>query len=380
MPRLAGAQVAPPEEPWSFYLLPYPSYNSLDGLSINLSGGWFKSAPPGPIPSGASISPYATLATSGNRAVSLTYDNQGRVPGWRFLAIGGYEHLARAPYFGLGNASLVNDSLESANGGDAHYYRYALERTTGIAAIERRLAGPLRLHVGAQYRHYRAETLGGLPTALGADLAGGVTSDTGSRNGLEVRAALILDTRDEEASPSRGLVIAVIGAKALKPAGDFDYSRAAVDVLEFIPLKADSTLVLAARQAVQVTSGAVPFYVAYERLSTWKPEDGFGGATTLRQNIPGRWLAPNNALASLDLRYKYWNFALGLSPIRLWLVAHADVGRVWDAGERFQWSDLHSGYGVGAIAQLGRASLFGLEVGWSPDAHLQFSTTGTLGY
>jgi hypothetical protein len=135
-----------------------------------------------------------------------------------------------------------------------------------------------------------------------------------------------------------------------------------------------------ARQAVQISRDTLPFYVAYERLTTWRPEDGFGGATTLRQNLPGRWLGPNNALASLDLRYKWWDAAIGLTPIRLWLVAHADAGRVWSGSERFQWSGLHSGYGVGAISQFGRATFFGLEVGWSPDAHIQFQTTVTLGY
>ncbi len=357
-------------------------YNSLDGFSVNLVGGWFKTAPPGPIPIGVSISPAAILATSGSRAFSLTYDNQGRVPGWRFLAIAGYDHNTRAPYFGLGNATAVNDSLQSANGGDTHFYRYALQRTTGIAAVEHRIAGPLRVHVGAQYRRYRAEPLGGLPTAFGADVAGGVTADTGSRTGVEVRGALIFDTRNEEATPSSGLFVAVIGARAVKGAGDFDYSRGAVDVREYFPLNADSTVVLASRQTVTVSSDAIPFYVAAERLTTWRPEDGFGGATTLRQNLPGRWVGPNDALASLDLRYKYWDSALGLTPIRLWLVTHADVGRVWGWGSaaKFGWQDLHSGYGVGLMLQVSRASVFGVEVGYSPDAHIQFGTTATLGY
>ena len=368
-----------PDEPWTFYLLPYPSYNSLEGFSVNLIGGWSKAPPPGPIPVGVALSPYVSLATSGSRTYSLTWDNSGRVPGWRFLLIAGYEHLTRAPYFGLGNASVVNDSLQSANGGDAHYYRYVLARTTGIAAVERRVAGALRAHLGLQYRHYRAEPLGPPPSALGADLARGATSDTGSRTSVEVRGGLMLDTRDEEASAARGVFLAVMGAKSLRQAGDFDYTRWAAEAREFIPLSGEE-LSLGLRQTVQGSSGALPFYIAFERLTTWKPEDGFGGATTLRQNLPGRWLGANSALASVDLRYKWWDAALGLSPLRLWLIAHADAGRVWDAGERFAWSGLHTGYGVGAIAQLGRASFFGLEIGYSPDAHVQFNTTVTLGY
>ncbi len=369
-----------PSEPWTFYLLPYPSYNALEGLSINLVGGWRKSAPAGPIPVGLSIEPYLSLATSGSRIFSLTWDNSGRIPGWRLLAMAGYEHLTRAPYFGLGNGTLVNDSLESAYGGEAHYYRYELTRTTGIAAVERRIAGPLRAHVSAQWRHYRAAPLAGARTALGDDLARGVPLDTGAYTNLEVRGALLFDTRDEEASASQGVAVHAIVARSLKGAGAFDYTRWAVGAREYVPFGTWQTVVLAARQEVQMASGTLPFFVAYERLTSWRPEDGFGGETTLRQNLPGRWLGANSALASLDLRYKYWDAAIGLTPIRLWLVAHADVGRVWDEHEKVRWSGMHSGYGTGLILQIGRASFFGMEIGYSPDAHFQFSTTVTLGY
>jgi outer membrane protein assembly factor BamA len=275
---------------------------------------------------------------------------------------------------------VVNDSIESSNGGERHYYRYDLTRITGIVAIQRRIAGPLRAHAGAQWRRYRLHPLGGAPTLLGDDIKNGVTSDTGSYTSVEIHGALIFDTRDEEASPSRGILVAAMVNRALKGAGDFDYIRWGAEVREFIPLASDSSVVLALRQAVELARGRLPFCVAYERLTIWRPEDGFGGETTLRQNLPGRWLGPNNALASVDLRYKWLDAAIGLTPIRLWLVVHADAGRVWNQDERFRWSGLHSGYGAGAIAQLGRSSFFGLELGYSPDAHVQFSTTVTLGY
>ena len=355
-------------------------YNSLEGLSINLTGGWSKSAPRGPIPVGISIAPSASLATSGSRTISLTWDNSGRIPGWRLLAIVGYEHLTRAPYFGLGNATVVNDSFESANGGDAHYYRYALTRSTGIAAVQRRIVGPLRLQVAAQWRRYGVEPLGGAPTALSADLAHGVTADTGKYTSAEVHGALILDTRDEEASASRGVMLQLAVARALKGPGNFDYTRWSGDAREYISLAYDSSIVLTLRQAVDIAHGAIPFPIVYERLTTWRPEDGFGGATTLRQNLVGRWLGPNDAFGSVDLRYKWWDAAVGLTPLRLWLVVHADAGRVWEQNERFRWTGMHSGYGGGAIAQLGRSTFFGMEIGYSPDAHFQFNTTVTLGY
>ena len=377
-PRLARAQGS--ADPWTFYLLPYPMYNSEEGFSLNLTGGWSKPAPRGPIPTGVSIAPSATIATSGSRAFELTYDNSSRIPGWRLLAIVGYEHLTRAPYFGLGNASAVNDSLESANGGEGHYYRYGLTRTSAMVAVQRRIWGPLRAHVAARWRRYGVAPLGGAPTALGADVAAGVTGDTGTYTGVEVRGALILDTRDEEASASHGFLLQGIVARALKGPGDLDYTRWGVEAREYISLNYWSSVVVTFRQAVELAHGALPFPVTYERLTSWRPEDGFGGTNTLRQNLPGRWLGPNEVLGSADLRYKWWDAALGLTPIRLWLVLHTDVGRVWEENERFRWAGLHSGFGGGAIAQLGRGTFFGFEIGYSPDAHVQFNTTVTLGY
>ena len=64
-----------PSEPWTFYLLPYPMYSSVEGLSLNLTGGWFKSAPRGPIPTGISIAPSASVATSGSSTFSFTWDD-----------------------------------------------------------------------------------------------------------------------------------------------------------------------------------------------------------------------------------------------------------------------------------------------------------------
>lgn len=376
-PRYARAQAVPPE-PWSWLLVPLPTYNALEGIGVELVGGWWKSAPPGPIPTGATISPGAAISWSGTQTLSLTYDNPGRVPGWRFLGLVAYERFEHAPYFGLGDASVIDDSLGSADDGDQHYYRYLLTRESAIAAVERQVLGPLRLHLGAQYRHYLARPLGGAPTALGADLARGVVGDTGSTDGFEIRGGLLFDTRDEEASPSRGVLLEALGARALKGPGDFAYTRWAFEADEYLPFSIETILTF--RQAVQLAAGPLPFYVAYERLTDWLPEDGFGGTTTLRQNFPGRWLAANNALASVDLRHKYWDAAIGVSPMRLWTVLHVDVGRVWDPGARFAWSGLHTGYGAGAIFQFGRSAMFGLELGWSPDAHLQFSTTTTLGY
>jgi hypothetical protein len=362
---------------WSFYLVPYPSYNALEGLGLYLVGGWRKAAPPGPVPVGISIEPSAQISTSGTRGVQLVFDQQSRWNGWRLLLMAGSLRAQRAPYFGLGNRSAIVDSLDNAYG-DA-YNTYSLLRTTALATLRRRVAGPLHLQTGVQWRHYRALPLPGRRSRLGDDLDSLVPLDTGSANGLEVRAALLFDTRDEEASPARGVFVEALYARGLKGAGDFAYNRYGLSLREFIPLTYVTTLAL--RQSVELSDGTLPFYVADERMTSWRPEDGFGGVTSLRAHLPGRFTAPNKALVSADLRYRNWDFLMTpTTPIRLYFLVFADVGRVWGAGERFAVSRLHAGGGVGTRLQVGRGGFFGFDLGWSPDAGLNFTTAVSLAY
>jgi len=362
---------------WSYYLVPYPSYNALEGLGLYLVGGWRKAAPPGPVPVGISIEPSAQISTSGTRGAQLVFDEQGRWKGWRLLLMAGSLREQRAPYFGLGNRSVIVDSLEKAYG--VAYNAYSLLRTTALAAVRRRVAGPLHVQAGVQWRHYRARPLPGRRSRLGDDLTRRVPLDTGSANGLELRAALLFDTRDEETSPARGVFIEALYSRGLKGAGDFAYNRYGLGLREFIPLTYVTTLAL--RQSVELSDGTLPFYVSDERMTSWRPEDGFGGVTSLRAHLPGRFTAPNKALVSADLRYRNWDFLMTqTTPIRLYFLVFADVGRVWGAGERFAVSRLHAGGGVGTRLQVGRGGFFGFDLGWSPDAGLNFTTAVSLAY
>ncbi len=359
---------------WSFILLPLPTYNRLEGLGVFLTGGWRYAAPPGPVATGISIEPTALASTSGTRGAQLLFDEQGRWPGWRLLLVAGTLREQRAPYFGLGNRSVIPDNAGIS------YDSYSLLRTTALAAVRRRLAGPLHLLVGAQWRHYRARPLGDRRTKLGDDLAAGVPLDTGSRDGVELRGGLLFDTRDEESSPIRGVLAEAVAVRGFDARHSRKaYTRYALGLREFIPVGEYTSL--AFRQSVELADGHVPFYVADERVTSWRPEDGFGGMTTLRAYLPGRFTAPNKALLSADLRYRMWDVQVtATTPIRLWLLAFADVGRVWGYGERFAADHPHAGGGVGMRFQIGRGGIFGFDVASSPDALVSFTTALQFAY
>ncbi len=293
------------------------------------------------------------LATSGTRGAALTFDAPGYWDDWRLLWQVGSERLQRAPFYGAGNTSTQTDSFTT------RYYRYSLLRTTLLAAAQRRIKGPLRLHVAAQWRHYHARPLED-STAFAKFLAPSTAPDTMPQSIVETRVGLLFDTRDYEAAPSRGVFVEVMADRAVSGA---NYTRWLLSAREFLPLGEYQQSVLAFRQTAELARGTLPIPVAYERLTTWYPEDGFGGATSLRLFAPGRFVAPNRAVFSADWRYKLLDAPFPTNPLRFWLLGFADAGRLWNEGESPTLSNLPWDAGVGARIQIGKGTLFGLDLG-----------------
>lgn len=373
-PLAAQRRRAPPRDsrqmPYVFRFLVFPTFDFLEGLS--LSGTFALRKPPrrGPIPAVANWELTMRASTSGTRSIQLAFDAPDRWEGWRLLGIAGIERAQRAPYFGLGRATSLSDSAEDANG-DVPYYRYGLLRSGAFVALQRTVGSPrLRLLAGARARHYRALPLEGT-TLLSDDLAAGRVSaaDTGRHDVVELRYGVIYDTRDEEASPTKGLLIEALGATSVSGPG---YGRTLLGARAFVPVGEFTTLALRA-QVESITDDA-PYWLQYERLTSWRPEDGFGGPTTLRTVIPGRFLGPNRWLASVDLRYRKYDIPLPTNPVRLWLVAFADAGQVFSSSEPISLSDLTADVGTGFRLQFSKGTLFGLDLGLNTDQVWGIST------
>ncbi len=338
--------------PMWFRVLPYPTYDSDEGLAGHLVAGWRTSPNRRPPPLARAFGMDARIATSGTRGALFSYDAPGRWRDWRLLGILGAERLQRVPFYGQGNSSTISDSQPTS------FYRYSLLRTTALATVQRRLVGPLRLHGAAQWRHYRARALG--DSTLFAQLLAGGTADTLARDNVEVRGGLLFDTRDEEASPSRGVFFEVMGVHAVS---GYDYTRWLLSAREFVHLGSLEQWVIGLRQSAEIARGTVPVFIAYERLTTWYPEDGFGGPTSLRLFSIGRFVAPNRSVFSADLRYKYLDAPVAASPVRLWLLAFVDSGRLWNEGEDPTITNWHWSTGVGARLQFSKSTILGLDLG-----------------
>ncbi len=373
-PAPAGAQAfrrytTAPQD-WYFRLVPYPTYDGDEGLAGNLRVAWIKPTNREPPPVSKAIVITSRVATSGTFGVVAMYDAPGWYRDWRLLGYAGVERLERVPYYGQGNNSTAADTLPTS------YYRYQLIRTTAGGVVQRRIAGGLRLHLGGQWRYYRASSLGD-STAYGADVAAGLVTDTIGIRNVEGRAGLILDTRDEEASPSSGVVFEAMAARGLSAAG---YTRWLFSAREYIPLGEFEQWVIGLRQTAEVASGTVPPFVSYERLTTWYPEDGFGGPTSIRLYTTGRWLAQNRSVFSVDLRKKLLDFPLRTSPFRVWALAFGDVGRLWNAGASPSLSGLHWAAGVGGRLQFGKGNSFGLDIGVNDADGVAFGVGTTFAF
>lgn len=342
----------PPPEPFYFRALPYPTYDSDEGLAGHLLVGWRRPANRRPPPVSLAFGFDGRIATSGTRGLLFVYDAPGIWKNWRMLGVAGAERLNRVPFYGTGNDATINDSLPT------EFYRYQLLRTTLLATVHRRVAGHVRALGGAQWRHYRARPLA--DSSLFGDLVQAGQIDTTAESSLELRAGLMFDSRDQEASPTHGVFLETMAARAVS---GYDYTRYLIGARGFIHFGSLEQWVLGLRQTTELATGTVPLPIAYERLTTWYPEDGFGGPTSLRLFAIGRFLAPNRSVVSADLRYKALDAPFSTSPVRIWLLGFVDAGRLWNSGQSPNLSDLHWSTGVGGRFQFSKSTLFGLDVG-----------------
>jgi outer membrane protein assembly factor BamA len=200
---------------------------------------------------------------------------------------------------------------------------------------------------------------------------------SGSANGAELRAGLLFDTRREEATPTQGVFLEAMVAQSV---GSAEYRRYLLSAREFFPLGEWEQWVLGFRQTTELASGSLPSYIAYERLTTWYPEDGFGGPTSIRLYSTGRYLANNRVVASADLRYKLLDVPYPTSPVRVWLLAFGDVGRLWDPGETPNLRALHWASGVGGRIQISKGTLIGVDLGLNDQDGFAFTIGTSFGF
>jgi len=352
---------------WRSNFYPYLSHSTGDGLWFALHYGRY--SPVGfverPEANFASINLDAGASTQGSYAFLVDAQAPAWWAGWRAGLTLGAVRANRLGYYGLGNDTRYDrDSLTTAGS-----YFYKVSRTTQFAraTVQRRVIGPLRFLAGASVERTDFRALPGR-NVFGKDLAAGVV-DPGRipLTDKVVRAGVVLDTRDHEIDPHRGVAAEVLFASGT------GYTRTTTSARVYVhPFQ---RLVLAGRLAAEGTGGNPPLAAMELMESSERPFVAVGGYYSLRAYYNGRFTGPGKLIGGLEARY-----ALLLVPslVEVKLVVFYDAGRVFAPGEgvRLTTTGLHGSGGTELAVRLLRNSLLCMGYGHGSDGgRFLFGTT-----
>jgi hypothetical protein len=366
-PSSAPAEQAKKKSPYRWYVVPNVAFDTDDGLGFGARGELAIDAP-GHRPYKTAFVAHAFASLRGFHHHRLRYDRTGLPPDRRLrLTL----HLAwrqwlNDGYWGLGNGTLRERAFAADFDDDdpaRKRYRYSLFQPFAHATLRAAMHGPWSLFSSLNVKYSIVETYAG--SLLAEQRPFGIDGGLG----LILSVGLLLDTRDPEIDPQRG-ILAELSARAALPfpgsAGTFGGILASLR--GFLPLH--DRLVVAGRIMVEVLMGEVPFY----EMVHWGgaiPVAGFGGFETLRGNSFGRWRAPGKAILNTELRLRVLRHTLFGKRMDWQLAAIGDAGIVFAAGEETTGPQggipIHPAGGLGLRAIYSRAFVGRIDAGLGVD-------------
>lgn len=371
---LSGAQSpATNDGGWEFAGVPAISFDSDEGFQYGAIVELYHYGEQGEYqPYLLTVQPTVLLSTEGRRDFTAFFDTPYLLPGsWRLTAFVGSEHQTATPYYGLGNGSEYDEALEEEDGPNPHFYRFGRTRNQLTLDLQRSIgATPWRLLLGGGASRTSIDPT---PhdegtTFLGAQLDSSAEPLPGGWTNF-VKAGLVWDTRDREVGPREGVWSEVLVKRASETlAGDYSFTRWTVTDRRYFPL-GDRT-VFANRVLLQGTSGDAPFYALQQVETSFKAQEGLGGAKTLRGVPKNRYTGRGMFLWNAELRWRASEFTAFNREFHLVLSGFVDSGRVWEEGVEFgdTVSDLHHGYGGGLRLGMGDNFVVALDAGHSQES------------
>jgi hypothetical protein len=362
-----AAQSTETARPWVSQLYPYAYYSSVDGFWLAGHIAWY--SPMGftarPEPNFANIRMDAGASTQGSYLIVADAQAPAYWDGWRAGLTFTAARANRLGYYGQGNnAPYDPDSITPAN---PYFFRVSRTSQTARLTVQRRLIGPVRVLGGATVERTDFRTLPG-ESRFRQDLASGVVdSATVPFTDYVVRGGLVVDSRDQEVDPHRGVF-----AEALVANGR-GYTRTTAQARVYLhPLE---KLILAGRVGIERMTGSPPAAAQLSMESSDGPFIAVGGYRSLRGYYDARFVGSGKLVGGVEARYGLlWAPRL----MELKLVAFYDVGRVFGPGERARLTGdgLHSAAGGEVALALFRNTLFVLGFGKSAEGtQLLFGTT-----
>jgi len=275
-----------------------------------------------PEPNLAALNFHASASTRGSWALVADAEAPAWWEGWRAGLTLTTARDNRLGFYGLGNDTRY--FADSAAGG-SHFYQVSRTRTGARLTLQRRIAGPVRLLAGAALVRTDFRALPGdniFRRELGS---GAVDPATVPFTDKVARVGIVLDARDHEIDPHRGVFLEALFASGTGYTRTTAHARVLVHPLQ--------RLVLAARLAGEGTGGNPPLAAQLAMESSERPFTAVGGYRSLRGFYDARFVGRGKLLGGVEARYAVlW----APSILELKLVAFYDVGRVFDASERWR--------------------------------------------
>lgn len=340
------------------YALPVVSLDSDDGFGVGARAELYRDRE-GYEPYLEAWMIHAHVTLTGYQHHRMRYDRLW--PHARLTVNLAYRKWQNAGWYGLGDGWRVVDPP------NPKFQRYILQQPFGRVTVRHDLTGPLQAFVALDLDVTTIRTHPG-ESALLDQAPNGM--DGGPQ--LEGLAGLIVDTRQPEISPVRGVFAEVsgrVGARLpmIAPRGSmFGVMALAKGYQQLTP-----GVVFAGRVMAERLWGDVPFY----EMTHWggsTPIVGMGGAETIRGLNSDRFHAPGHAVANAELRVDAFTLHVRKAPLVAEAVPFVDAGTTWgtDRPERMETCGvcLHPSAGLGLRAVYDEAFVGRLDFAIAPDA------------
>ena len=340
--------------PWRTSYFPYLSGLSNDGPLISGRIRYSQAAPyEERVTARAFLQFDAAIGFRGTRFAVAQFGAPLWVKDWRFTAYTIASREARYGFFGLGNET----AYDKANVTDANPFFYRVQRTHYYGSVEatRRIVGPLQvaLQVSVQSTKF-------VPHDEGTSVFLQTFGTSLKQGDAGVRAALVLDTRDTEYDPHRGLLLES-GYQVASGGGN--YERLYGVFRGWVQLREGT--VFATRLAGSQLYGE-PTLDARFVIPAWeRPIPVLGGSFSFRALQTGRLAGKGVLLGNFEVRQNLVSFK-GVAGIVL--VGFVDAGRVFeDTKFRLTTDEVKVGGGGGIALRILRTTAFTLSVATGPD-------------
>ena len=333
------------------------NYNSDEGFGYGARLSLFNHAEGGYNPYYYIIDANVLFTTGGKKEFFIFFDSPYLLNSNKRISCEiKHQQFNFSPYYGIGSDTEYHEEHTIKGSSDffnEHYYHFERLRSTFWINYQQ-LIGTYKL-------------LGGFGLAFtDIDLFDGKTllqddEVLGKNGGITnyLKFGVIHDTRDFEPAPGKGDWTEIIVEFSNKLIGsDYDYTRITLTNRYYITILRN--LVFAERIVLEDVLGDMPFYEMAFFESSYRIQEGLGGAKSVRGLLLNRFLGPAKLFGNLEIRWRFFDFRMLKQNLYLAWSGFYDFGKVWKKNQKFSLDNIHSGYGNG------------LHIGWNENFIISF--------